>query len=114
MVKVPVETVRARAIDELGMALARTRPGVTVSSAGYVRDPSENLLEDIEADLCQGDGNELEEKFRAAHSSSALAVNNFAPFKRRPGSLKLAGISALGAPLRTEMSDGTCGHTAKP
>ena len=103
MIKVPAEPIMARAIDALGMALARTKPGVALSSRGYVRDPSENLLddiklEDIEADLRQGDGNELEGKFRAAHSSAALVVNNFAPFKLRPGSLNLAGITGLDAP----------------
>ena len=42
-------------------------------------------------DLSAGDGNELESKFRAAHSSSALAVNCFAPYKNSPSDLKLAG-----------------------
>jgi hypothetical protein len=47
MIKVLAEPIMARAIDALGKALARTKPGVTLSSAGYVRDPSENLLDDI-------------------------------------------------------------------
>jgi hypothetical protein len=46
-------------------------------------------LTDFEADLRQGDGNELEGKFRAAHSSCALAVNTFAPFKSNPAALPL-------------------------
>jgi hypothetical protein len=87
----------------LGAALISTKPGLTLDPAGYARDPSENLidgicLEDIETDFRQGNGNELGGKFRAAHSSSALAANNFAPFKLRPGSLRLAGVSNLGAP----------------
>ena len=52
-------------------------------------------LGDFEADLHQGDGNELEGKFRAAHSSSALAVNTFAPFKSRPAELPLPGASGF-------------------
>jgi len=46
-------------------------------------------VEDFEADLSAGDGNELETKFRAVHSSSALAVNCFAPFRRRIADLTL-------------------------
>ena len=101
--KAPADPIMARAIKALGNALISTKQGLTLSPAGYVPNPSENLLDgislqDIEADFRQGDGNELEGKFRAAHSSSALAANNFAPFKLRPGSLRLAGVSALGAP----------------
>jgi hypothetical protein len=93
----------SRATLALGTALKRAKPEVVLNSQGYVRDPSDNLLdgvrlEDIEADLRQGDGNELDTKFRAAHSSSALAVNNFAPFKRRPGELSLVGMNGLGRP----------------
>lgn len=52
-----------------------------------MKEPSENLvgdirLHDIQGDLRQGDGDELEGKFRAANSSSALAVNTF---KHRAG-----------------------------
>jgi hypothetical protein len=94
------QSVMARATGALGLGLSRTKPGTTLSSSGYVQDPAENLLDDIslqdfEADLRQGDGKELEGKFRAAHSSTALVVNNFAPFKRRPGSLNLAGLGKL-------------------
>jgi hypothetical protein len=44
---------------------------------------------DFEADLSAGDGNELQTKFRAAHSSSGLAVNCFAPFRCRIADLTL-------------------------
>lgn len=99
----PATPIAALATRALRNALISTRKGLIISPTGYVSDPSENLLDgirlpDIEADFRQGDGNELEEKFRAAHSSSALAANNFAPFKLRPGSLRLAGVSHLGAP----------------
>jgi hypothetical protein len=61
---------------------------------GYVSEAGQNLIEGVrlvnfEADLRQGDGNEMEGKFRAAHSSSALAVNTFAPFKSDPAALRL-------------------------
>jgi hypothetical protein len=78
----------------LHRGFARACPGVALDSKGYVSDAFLNLVEgverpDFEADLRQGDGNELEGKFRAAHSSSALAVNTFAPFRRRLSDLTL-------------------------
>jgi hypothetical protein len=48
-------------------------------------------LEDIQADFAQGSGNELEGKFRAAHSSSALAANTFGPWRKNPQALSLLG-----------------------
>ena len=48
-------------------------------------------LVDVEADLSQGSGNELEGKFLAAHSSSALAVNTFGLWRKFPQTLRLHG-----------------------
>ena len=54
---------------------------------GYLRKPEENLVKifsnwaEIKKELEDGNGKELEEKFLAIHSSSALCVNNLAPFK---------------------------------
>jgi hypothetical protein len=64
-------------------------PHAVLDKNGYVNEAEQNLIEgvrlkDFEADLLQGDGNEMKGKFRAAHSSSALAVNTFAPFKAHP------------------------------
>jgi hypothetical protein len=52
---------------------------------GYVNMYNDNLINGIENkyfenDLKNGSGNELNEKFRALWSSSALVVNNFVPF----------------------------------
>lgn len=63
---------------------------------GYTRSPKENLLPNIdlakvEGDLRRGDGDELRIKFCAVHSSAALAVNCFAPFKERPGEISILG-----------------------
>ena len=63
---------------------------------GYVRVPEENLvagvlMEHFESDLRRGAGDELRTKFCAVHSSAALAVNSFAPFKARPCDLVLLG-----------------------
>jgi hypothetical protein len=65
-----------------------------VDHRGYVKWPQENLLsgvrlEQFEHDLREGDGNELRVKFCAIHSSAALAVNCFAPFKDRKEDLLL-------------------------
>lgn len=63
---------------------------------GYTRLPQENLvsgidLATVEDDLRGGDGDELRIKFCAVHSSCALAVNCFAPFKANPTRLHLLG-----------------------
>lgn len=66
---------------------------------GYTLSPQGNLLPDIddstwaliEKDLSRGDENELRVKFRAIHSSAALAVNCFGPFKSHPERLQFFG-----------------------
>lgn len=63
---------------------------------GYTSRSELNLLpgvrlEDVQADLAQGSGQELDGKFRAAHSSSALAVNAFGPWRKHPQGLSLLG-----------------------
>jgi hypothetical protein len=77
-------------------ALLRSQFGGEADRRGYVNSPQDNLiagarLDQFEADLRRGDGNELRMKFCALHSSSALAVNCFAPFKERPYDLDLIG-----------------------
>ncbi len=72
------------------------RPGVSLDRNGYTTTAEENLIDsvfmsDFEEDLGQGGGNELNSKFRAVHSSSALAVNVFGPFKRHLTNLILLG-----------------------
>lgn len=91
---------RARAAIRRG--LEAYAPTTDIDSKGYVSRPSDNLvagvgLADIEADFRQGDGNELEGKFRAAHSSSALAANTFGPFRKTPRELTLSGQTEFGA-----------------
>jgi hypothetical protein len=65
-----------------------------VPDAGYVSCPEENLLSSVQLsdfyiDLEAGSGNELQKKFCALHSSSALAVNVFAKWKNNPSDLFL-------------------------
>ena len=67
-----------------------------IDGNGYVGAAEENVLPgvnfaEIRADLLRGDGNELGGKFCAAHSSCALAVNSFGPFKVNPANLMLLG-----------------------
>ena len=88
------------AAQPLSMAFHRSTPKAALDNKGYVSEAIQNLIEgvhlnDFEADLRQGDGNELEGKFRAAHSSSALAVNTFAPFKTKPTDLWLPGAGGF-------------------
>jgi hypothetical protein len=86
--------IRNRAITALQDAFSRQRPSVVLDDKGYAAESRDILLpmvspEDFEADLNAGNGNELQTKFRAVHSSSALAVNAFAPFRRRIGPLAM-------------------------
>jgi len=56
---------------------------------GYVQSNNDNLIDGVtldlfKDDLAAGSGNELESKFNALFSSSALAVNSFALVKKLP------------------------------
>ncbi|NEX48715.1 PGN_0703 family putative restriction endonuclease [Pseudotabrizicola algicola] len=100
LVSISQSPARSRALVALRNALIRQRPDGSIDDNGYASDFRGNLLpivlpEDFEADLSAGDGNELQSKFRAAHSSSALAVNCFAPFRRRIGDLVMSDSAAF-------------------
>ncbi|KMK66146.1 hypothetical protein [Puniceibacterium sp. IMCC21224] len=87
-------SIRPRTLGALSHALQQMHPQGAVDDKGYAASYLDNLLPlvspaDFEADLEAGDGNELATKFRAAHSSSALAVNCFAPFRSRLSDLVL-------------------------
>lgn len=94
--RVPLNACRSALIR----GFLRLVPQVALNEKGYVSEASQNLIEgvrldDFEADLRQGDGNEMETKFRAVHSSSALAVNTFVPFKANAAALRLPGGSGF-------------------
>ena len=81
-------------------------PGIVLDVHGYSASFTDNLVPSVTAgdfasDLGQGSGNELSGKFRAAHSSSALAVNCFGPFKRNLSDLRICGAEGSTA-LRFE------------
>lgn len=110
-----MSTAKQKAID----ALQRQFSGRT-NDAGYVSRPEENLIEGVqlrhfESDLKKGAGNELHSKFLAVHSSTALAVNSFAPFKDAPESLAFCGRTGFSAisferECRTGLRGGTHPH----
>ena len=69
----------------------------SIDPKGYLTEPSHNLLPDIrlehfESEFDNGSRNELQKKFLAVHSSSALVVNTFAPFKDNPAELDLLDV----------------------
>ena len=75
---------------------------VPLRGKGYCDQPADNLIatvtpeiwEAAKADIAKGKGTELASKFLAAYSSSALAVNAFAPLCGRvalPGSVDVEG-----------------------
>lgn len=77
-----------------------THKNVNVDERGYVDEPADNLLPDVDAalvraDVQKGDGNEWREKFRAVHSSAALAANAFGRWKANPDKLRLMGQSGF-------------------
>ena len=92
--------VRKYALQALQDALKASSAKVDLDEKGYTDSVSDNLLPsvavaDFEADLRQGSGDELTGKIRAAHSSTALAVNCFAPFRRSPSHLHLCGTEGF-------------------
>ena len=70
---------------------------------GYVGHPARNLIqgvspEMIKEDYLQGSGSEWNTKFRAIHSSAALAANSFGRWKTDPAALAIQGLSGFGPP----------------
>lgn len=67
---------------------------------GYVDDASLNLVsgvtpEMIADDYLEGSGREWSEKFKAIHSSAALAANTFGRWKSDPSKLKIWDMSGF-------------------
>ena len=92
--KISLTAARSRSLAALREAFIRQRPEIRLDANGYTDDFRDTLLtrvspQDFEADLSAGDGNELQTKFRAIHSSSGLAVNCFAPFRSQIAALSL-------------------------
>lgn len=80
--------------------LARISPECELDKNGYAQVWQQNLLPGIDpnrikADLGEKKGSELDKKFKAAHSSAALAVNSFAHFTRPAAILPIPGFANL-------------------
>lgn len=86
--------------NALRQAFEHSRPDVKPNCKDCVESVEDNLLPyvnvgDFKQDLRNGAGNQLGEKFRSVHSSAALAVNCFAPFRRHPHDLHLLGYGTF-------------------
>jgi hypothetical protein len=80
--------------------LARMNAAAEIDARGYVADWHSNLLPGIDPGLIEGDfragkGSELDNKFQAAHSSAALAVNVFGPFRDGRDTFPVPGLGDL-------------------
>ena len=96
-----------RVVKQLERKLCE-RAGPRVDARGYFPTVEDNLipgvhLRQFDQDLRAGAGHELDQKFRAVRSSTALVVNAFAPFKEQPGALLLLERLGVGG-LRFEKS----------
>lgn len=92
--------IRAACIFGLAEGLENSRPEVPLDDHGNVPRAEDNLLpgltlERFGGDLGAGAGKELPGKFRAVHSSEALAVNCFAPLRAGGVPFDLAGHNGL-------------------
>ncbi len=100
--------LKARIVQKAAARVAelRGRDALREEYPSYVRELADNLAPGIaaggfRADFESADGQELVSsggrpgKLFAAHSSAALAVNTFAPYRHAPGSLSLAGRSGF-------------------
>ena len=97
-----LERARARLLE----AARAARPEAVFDATGYASRLEENLIDGVhpgqfEADYRAGAGRELGGKMRAAHSSAALVVNTFAPWRERPATMTIGGFGDFTA-LRFE------------
>jgi hypothetical protein len=104
-------------LAEKALAAALAASGVAVDAKGYCAAAEHNLVDAVtpelwlaaKADLERGKGSELDRKFRAAHSSSALVANTFVPMRDGvdiPGVGLFAGLPRL----EQERSGGAKGY----
>jgi hypothetical protein len=91
--------LRALSRKALLAAAQRAAPGIEFDERGYVTGSwpqnllpfSQEILSAIEADYRAAAGHELGQKLRAAHSSAALVINTFAPWRLQPAPVILPG-----------------------
>ncbi len=86
-------------VDRAKQALWK-KSGLKHDHKGYLANPEGNLLsgvipEMIKGDYVKGSGHEWTGKFRAIHSSAALAANTFGRWKIEPSRLTFAGYTGF-------------------
>jgi hypothetical protein len=88
-----LERAKARLLE----AARAAQPNAVFDSGGYASRLEDNLIKGVcrshfETDYRAGAGRELGGKMRAAHSSAALVVNTFAPWRDRAEQMTIAGL----------------------
>jgi hypothetical protein len=101
-----MEQTLQRAKARLLESARAAQPSAAFDRDGYASRLEENLIAGVsrvqfEADYQAGAGRELGGKMRAAHSSAALVVNTFAPWRAAPGRMTVGGLGGFQA-LRFE------------
>lgn len=105
-----------RAVAALAQSLRDAQPDLSWSNENYLAQAEDNLIPAlreaywprVKEQLLAGDGNELAPsngappKFCAAHSSSALAINSFAPWIDRSKELHLCQLTDFDGKLEFE------------
>lgn len=94
--------LRALACQVLLNGARAVSPHVSYNTNSYAPQWEDNLLpglplDEIRTDLESGAGSELGGKLCAAHSSAALVVNTFGPFRMTPAGLCLSGAAGFSA-----------------
>jgi hypothetical protein len=101
------EDLRSRSYAAL-LTGAREVSPVPYDSRGYALRFEDNVmdglsLQSIAGDIALGAGCELDGKIRAAHSSTALVVNTFGPWRTDSSGLVIAGMTGFDS-LRFEVA----------
>lgn len=89
-------------IDRAKRALWK-KSGLSHDYRGYLSRPGDNLVSSVSPDLVKADydngsGKEWLFKFRAIHSSAALAANTFGRWKTEPFRLTFSGSAGFAPP----------------
>ena len=100
--QIPASGVKKRACAGLWKAFEQQKPGVAINAQHYVNDFRNNLLPnvspgDFKADLLATSRAEFKKDFCAIHSSLAMMVNCFAPFRHQIADLTLPTVDPTNA-----------------
>jgi hypothetical protein len=89
--------LRRRSYQVLLCGARKASPSVRYNRIGYASHWEKNLADNLPltpiiSDLSAGAGCELDSKLRVAHSSAALAINKFGPWRIDPSTLQVGGV----------------------